>query len=255
MARPAKATAATTAGAIVERKTKVYTIPKGAGILFRIKSDAIIYDKTTGRNRQIRYCPNEPSVFADEQSDSAVRAHVLFENGILAALEQQPNLQDFLDLHPMNKANGGGTFEEVNTEAKAEVDLDNEFLLHDAVALVRNKSIDELMPVAIYLGMDTNQKNAELKRELLMEAKGNPKRFIEMFDNPQVQVRAIIKKAVDFQILNAKEDGMFWFDSNRMIIATPVGQDTIKVMTQFCLTEKGSTALESIREELEKAEL
>jgi hypothetical protein len=27
------------------------------------------------------------------------------------------------------------------------------------------------------------------------------------------------------------------------------------VMTQFCLTEKGSTALESIREELEKAEL
>jgi hypothetical protein len=45
MARPAKATAATTADAIVERKTKVYTIPKGAGVLFRIKSDAIIYDQ------------------------------------------------------------------------------------------------------------------------------------------------------------------------------------------------------------------
>jgi hypothetical protein len=45
MARPAKVTAATTAETIVERKTKVYTIPKGGGILFRIKSDAIIYDK------------------------------------------------------------------------------------------------------------------------------------------------------------------------------------------------------------------
>jgi hypothetical protein len=54
MARPAKATAATTAETIVERKTKVYTIPKGGGVLFRIKSDAIIYDKTTGRNRQIQ---------------------------------------------------------------------------------------------------------------------------------------------------------------------------------------------------------
>ena len=255
MARPAKATAARTAESIVERKTKVYTIPKGSGILFRIKSDAIIYDEITGRNRQIRYCPNEPSIYADEQSSNAIRAHVIFEEGLLAVPPQQSNLQEFLDLHPMNRANGGGTFELVNTEAKAEIDLDNEFLLHDAVSLVRNKSIDELMPVAIYLNMDTNQKNAELKRELLMEAKGNPKRFIEMFDNPQVQVRAIIKKAVDFQILNAKEDGMFWFDSNRMIIATPVGQDTIKVMTQFCLTEKGSTALESIREELEKAEL
>ena len=255
MARPAKATAATTADAIVERKTKVYIIPKGGGILFRIKSDAIIYDKETGKNRQIRYCPNEPSVYADEQSSNAIRSHILFEEGLLAVPATQANLQEFLDLHPMNKANGGGTFEVVNTEAKAEIDLDNEFLLHDAVSLVRNKSIDELMPVAIYLGMDTNQKNAELKRELLMEAKGNPKRFIEMFDNPQVQVRAVIKKAVDFQILKATNDGMYWFDSNRLIIATPVGQDTIKVMTQFCLTEKGSTALESIREELEKAEL
>ena len=254
MARPSKATAAKTAETL-DRKTKVYTIPRGAGILFRIKSDAIIYDNETGRNRQIRYCPNEPSVYADEQSSNAIRAHVLFEEGILAVPANQANLQEFLDLHPMNRANGGGTFELVNTEAKAELDLDNEFLLHDAVSLVRNKSIDELMPVAIYLNMDTNQKNAELKRELLMEAKGNPKRFIELFDNPTVQVRAIIKKAVDFQILNSKEDGMYWFDSNRLIVATPVGQDTIKVMTQFCLTEKGSTALESIREELEKAEL
>lgn len=254
MARPAKATAAATAEKI-ERKTKVYTIPKGAGILFRIKSDAIIYDKETGRNRQIRYCPNEPSVYADEQSSNAIRAHVLFEEGVLAVPAENANLQDFLDLHPMNKANGGGTFELINTEAKAEIDLDNEFLLHDAVSLVRNKSIDELMPIAIYLGMDTNQKNAELKRELLMEAKGNPKRFIELFDNPTVQVRSIIKKAVDFQILNSKDDGMYWFDSNRLIVATPVGQDTIKVMTQFCLTEKGGTALESVKEELEKAEL
>jgi len=254
MARPSKATAAKTAETL-DRKTKVYTIPKGAGILFRIKSDAIIYDNETGRNRQIRYCPNEPSVYADEQSSNAIRAHVLFEEGILAVPANQANLQEFLDLHPMNRANGGGTFELVNTEAKAELDLDNEFLLHDAVSLVRNKSIDELMPVAIYLNMDTNQKNAELKRELLMEAKGNPKRFIELFDNPTVQVRAIIKKAVDFQILNSKEDGMYWFDSNRLIVATPVGQDTIKVMTQFCLTEKGGTAFESVKSELEKAEL
>jgi hypothetical protein len=254
MARPSKATAAKTAETL-DRKTKVYTIPRGAGILFRIKSDAIIYDNETGRNRQIRYCPNEPSVYADEQSSNAIRAHVLFEEGILAVPANQANLQEFLDLHPMNRANGGGTFELVNTEAKAELDLDNEFLLHDAVSLVRNKSIDELMPVAIYLNMDTNQKNAELKRELLMEAKGNPKRFIELFDNPTVQVRAIIKKAVDFQILNSKEDGMYWFDSNRLIVATPVGQDTIKVMTQFCLTEKGGTAFESVKSDLEKAEL
>ena len=68
-----------------------------------------------------------------------------------------------------------------------------------------------------------------------------------MFDNPTVATRATVKKAVDFQILMAREDGMFWFDSNRLIIATPVGQDTISVMTQFCMTEKGSQTYETLK--------
>jgi hypothetical protein len=161
----------------------------------------------------------------------------------------------FLELHPGNKANGGGLFEEVNTEYKAEVDINTEFILHDAIGLVRNKSIDELMPVAIWLGVDTNQKNAEIKRELLLEAKANPKKFIELFDNPTVVTRATVKKAVDFQILMAREDGMFWFDSNRLIVATPVGQDTVSVMTQFCMTEKGAQTYETLKQELQKLEM
>lgn len=255
MARPARATTAPKVEGAVERKAKIYHMPKGGGIIATVKSEAIIYDPETNTNRQIRYCPNEASVFSDEQSSFAVRKHIVFENGSIYVPAEQPTLQRFLDLHPSNRANGGGLFEEVNTEFRAEVDINEEFILHDAVGLVRNKSIDELMPVAIYLGIDTNQKNAEIKRELLLEAKARPKRFIELFDNPTVSTRAIVKKAVDFQLLNAREDGMYWFDSNRLIVATPVGQDTISVMTQFCLTEKGGTVYETLKEELQKLEL
>ena len=145
-------------------------------------------------------------------------------------------------------------FEEVNTEHNAEIDINVEFLLHYAIGLIRSKSVDELIPVAIWLGIDTGQKNAEIKRELLLEAKGNPKRFISLFDNPTVTTRANVKKAVDFQMLLAREDGMYWFDSNRLIVATPVGQDTISVMTQFCMTEKGGTAYETLKTELQKLE-
>ena len=255
MARPARAAAAPKAEDATERKARVYSIPRGGGIISTIKSEAIIYDAETNTNRQIRYCPNEASVFVDEQSSFAVRKHVVFEGGLLYVPAEEPTLQKFLELHPGNKSNGGGLFELVNTEHKAELDINTEFVLHDAIGMVRNKSIDELMPIAIYLGMDTNQKNAELKRELLMEAKARPKRFIELFDNPTVAARAVVKKAVDFQLLNAREDGMYWFDSNRLIIATPVGQDTVSVMTQFCMTEKGGTVYETLKEELHKLEL
>tara|TARA_R110000851_G_scaffold24725_3_gene71335 strand:- start:1459 stop:2226 length:768 start_codon:yes stop_codon:yes gene_type:complete len=254
MAKSTKAPAAKTAESVQVRKPKIYTIPKGGGVLFRMKSDAVVLDKKTGMNRQIRYCPNEPSIFVDEQSSNAIRSHILFEEGILSTEPNQPNLQDFLDLHPFNKENGGGVYLEVNTESNAQEELDTEFLLHDAVSMVRSKSMSDLLPIAIYLNMDTNQKNSELKRELLLEAKSNPKNFIGLFDNPTVKVRSVVKKCVDFQILNSKPEGMYWFDSNRFIIATPSGQDTVSVMTQFCLTEKGSLVFETIKEELAKAE-
>ena len=236
----------------IERKAKIYSVPSGGGIIFQIKSEAIIYDAQSNTNRQIRYCPNEASVFADEQSNFAVRQHVIFENGILYVPAEKPNLMKFLDLHPGNRANGGGLFEEVNTEHKAQLDVDTEFILHDAIGLVRNKSIDELLPVAIYLGVDTNQKNAEIKRELLLEAKANPSKFIQLFDNPVVQVRASIKKAIDFQILRYKEDGMYWFDSGRLIISTPAGQDTVEVMARFCLSEKGSILYNELKSQLDR---
>jgi hypothetical protein len=79
-----------------------------------------------------------------------------------------------------------------------------------------------------------------------------------MFDNPQVQVRAIIKKAVDFPDFNMpKKMECIWFDSNRLIMCyTCWTRHHVRVMTQFCLTEKGSTALRIYpNEELEKAEL
>lgn len=235
-----------------ERRGKIFHIPFGGGIIYSIKSEAIVYDPKTNTNRQIRYCPNEASVFADEQSSFAVRQHIVFENGMLYVAPENPTLMRFLELHPGNRTNGGGIFEEVNTEHKAQIDVDTEFILHDAIGMVRNKSIDELLPVAIYLGVDTNQKNAEIKRELLLEAKANPKKFIELFDNPVVKARATVKKAMDYQILKAKEDGMYWFDSGRLIISAPAGQDSVEVMSRFCLSEKGSTLYNELQDTLSK---
>jgi hypothetical protein len=192
------------------------------------------------------------SVWADEQSENIIREQIVFINKNLLVQYTKPNLQKYLDLHPDNVANGGKVFHLVDTEKKATVELDKEFMTLDAVGMVRDKSIDELLPVAMYLGIDTNQKNMEIKRELLREAKANPKRFIEMFDNPVVKVKSTIMSAVDFQILRADQDGLKWYDSNRLIVATPAGQETIEIATRFCLSEKGAMVLDEIESQLSK---
>lgn len=235
------------------KKDKVYAINKGGGIWYKLKQNNItIFDEETGRVRQLRYSPNEMSVWADEQSENIIREQIVFINKNLLVQHTRPNLQRYLDLHPDNIANGGKVFHLVDTEKKATVELDKEFMTLDAVGLVRDKSIDELLPVAMYLGIDTNQRNMEIKRELLREAKANPKRFIEMFDNPVVKVKSTIMSAVDFQILRADNDGLKWYDSNRLIVATPAGQETIDIATRFCLSEKGAMVLEEIENQLSK---
>ena len=84
-----------------------------------------------------------------------------------------------------------------------------------------------------------------------MEAKNNPTGFVKMFDNPAVRTRSAIMQASDFQILDNRSDGMYWFDSGRLIVSTPAGMDSVDVMTRFCLTEKGAPVYEQILERLE----
>ncbi len=235
------------------KRDKIYTINKGGGHWYKLKQNNItIFDEETGRVRQLRYSPNEMSVWADEQSENIIREQIVFINKNLLVQYTRPNLQKYLDLHPDNIANGGKVFSLIDTERKATIELDKEFMAFDAVGMVRDKSIDELLPVAMYLGIDTNQKNMEIKRELLREAKANPQRFIEMFDNPVVKVKSTLMSAVDFQILRAATDGLKWYDSNRLIVSTPVGQDTIDIATRFCLSEKGAIVLEEIENQLSK---
>lgn len=235
------------------RKQKVYQLVEGGGVWFKLnQGDITVYDKEKDAIRAIRYAPNEPSVFLDEQSANARRAHIIFTDKMLGVPANQPNLQNYLDLHPGNVKNGGGVFYEINNERKTDTLLQDEFVIHDAISLIREKSIDELIPVILYLGISLEQRNQEIRRELLIEAKSNPKAFIELFDNPLVKMRASISLAASNGILRINQDGVFWAESNRLILATPVGQDGVDMMTKFCLSEKGSLVHQEILKRLEK---
>ena len=234
-----------------EKKPSMYTVLNGGGIWFKLRQTNItVFDEETQTVRQLRYSPNEMSVWADEQSENIIREQIVFRKKTITVPYNKPNLKNYLDKHPDNTANGGGVFHMVDTAKKAEVEIETEFAVVDAVAMVRDKSIDELLPIALFLNIDVNQKNIEIKRELLTHAKVNPKNFMSMFDNPSVQVRSTIMSAIDFQILNNKESGLFWYDSNKLIVSTPAGKDTLDIATRFCLSEKGSMVLEEIERQL-----
>ena len=230
-----------------------YEITKGGGVVFMLPQKGVtVYDKENDTVMEIRYCPNEPSVFVDEQSENAVRESVIFERGKLFVPRQKPNLKKFLELHPANKENGGSIFKIVYKKKDAREELEKEFLVSDAVSIVRDRDINDLLAIALYYGVNINAATSEIRYNLLRIAKSKPKEFLQSLDSPEVTCRSTIKQASDYQIISLKANGVYWFDANTLIVSVPVGQDPTDTMVRFCLTEKGASTLSLIEERLDK---
>jgi hypothetical protein len=233
--------------------SRVYQTVNGGGIVHMIQSKGItIFDEDSGQVREMRYCPNEPSIWRDEQSDSARKEAVVFRNGNLIVPRTKPNLMQYLDRHPGNQANGGNNFKLVDNNKDAQINLEKEFSVSEAIIAVRDKSIEELLPIAIYFGMNINRNASEIRFDLLQKAKKNPSEFLGAFDSPIVKVRALVKQCESYQIIALKNDGAYWFDSNKMIVANPAGHECDDTLARFLMTEKGATTRSSLEERLEK---
>jgi len=176
----------------------------------------------------------------------------MFRDGLLYVPYTKPNLIEYLSKHPGNKANGGNRFELVDNAKTAEEQLNNEFQTLDAVQMVRDKHIEELLPIAMFYNMSIDRPSSEIRFDLLQEARSNPAEFISAFDNPVVGVRSTIKTAEMYQIIKTDENGSYWFDSGRLIVSTPVGQDSVDVLTRFCMTEKGSLVLGELEQKVSR---
>ena len=252
---PKKSTGITISSGSVEpltdRSIKRWIAPKGGNVFMLSASEATIQDKDTGNIRVLRYCAGENSVWRDEQSEYATKSPIVFRDKNLFVKSEEHNLQRFLELHPGNMANGGSLFYMEDNSAKIEQTVDDEFLIHDAVTLLRSKDLDELMAVAISFSIDTDRPASEIKHDLLIKAKASPQSFIDSFDNPVVTMKAKLRQAEKMQIVKLDEDAIRWYDTNKVIIIVPPGKDPMDIFVRYCLTEAGSAIVSQIDKELE----
>lgn len=224
--------------------------PKGGNVLMLGQQNLTVYDDASGKVRELRYCASENSVWRDEQSEHATKSPIVFRDKNLFVKADQPNLQRFLELHPQNMANGGARFYMEDNLAKVEKTVDDEFLIHDAVTLLRSKDLDELMAVAISFSIDTDRPASEIKHDLLIKAKSSPQTFIDSFDNPVVAMKAKLRQAEKMQIVKLSEDAIRWYDTNKNIIIVPPGKDPMDIFVRYCLTEGGAAVVAQIDKEL-----
>ncbi len=256
--KPTPATSMKVASPKIRTKAKAkgsveYELTKPNGAIYMMRNTGYnLFDKDSGEMRNVRYSSNEPSIYRDEQTLNPIKSPIVFQGGKLFVENSKPNLIAFLDNHPQNEENGGSTFRRVDTAKKVQVELSSEFLVVDAIGLIRSKPLDDLLAVAVSRSMDVDRPVEEVKHDLLVYAKRNPKLFIDAFDNPAVRTKATVKQADSYQIIKVSSDSVKWFDTNKLIVSVPAGKDPVDVFVRYLLTESGSAVLSEIESQLSK---
>jgi len=234
-----------------EKKVVEYELLQPGGIMYLLNTGPIsVYDKDSDSIRSIRYIPQENTIYTEEQTAKPIKRPIVFQNGRLFVNPNQPNLARFMDMHPMNKANGGKVFKKVDHSQDAALNMSSEFKVVDALSHPREKPVSDLIAVATALNFKTDRPIDELKHDLMVYAKKNPGDFIEAFDNPIIEAKALVKKAIDYGVISINKGKVSWTDTNNYILSVPVGRDAVEVVARYCLTEDGSSVLSEIKRQL-----
>lgn len=234
-------------------KDRVYTLMHDISPLtYTIKSRNIYYfDEEKGYERELKYTLNQKTPFVDEFKGEARLGHVVFEDGILTVPKEKQTLQKLLSLyHPdLNKK-----YQEFDAEAEAIDELEEIESEVDALIAARQMDIDEAEAIMrVELGSSVSEMTSkELKRDLLVFAKRNPKHFLELANDENIAIRNVGIKAVEANILKLAPDQRTfkWASNGRKLMTVPFDENPYSALAVWFKTDEGIEVYQTIEKRL-----
>lgn len=155
------------------------------------------FNKRTGKTHTMRWSTNQPSFFVENQSKNAadiLDAEIVFEFGTLKVYQNNPNLQKFLHIHPLN----GILFKEysaVEESRKNVVDKKTKakaYGLIETIGSATNRAICSLINSSYIDAWEYGQ----VEEAIYNYAETNPKEYIAYCEDPTVKVKGVAKTAL-----------------------------------------------------------
>ena len=236
-----------------EIKDRVYYLKNGKKPLSRsIKAAGIYYfDEEKGYERELKYCQNQKTPFVDEMKGDQRLEHIIFRAGNLFVSREQTVLQKLLSLyHPSKDL----LYEEYKPEGIAADEIDVLNIQVDALIAARNIDIDMAEAIMrVEKGSEVSQLSSkELKRDLLVFARNNPKLFLELADDENVMLRNFGIRAVEAGILRLSSDqrNFLWGSNGRKLMVIPFDEHPYTALAHWFKTDEGMEIYSNIEKRL-----
>tara|TARA_R100000030_G_scaffold99954_1_gene91949 strand:+ start:129 stop:896 length:768 start_codon:yes stop_codon:yes gene_type:complete len=215
------------------------------------KYPLLYFDAEKKEQRALRYATNQASPFLDEQKGEVTLGHIVFKDGSLMVPKEYQALQKLLSLyHPdLNKR-----YAEVKPVEQAKDDLID--LEIEIMALNAARGMDIEQSEAILrteIGSEVNELSSkEIKRDLIRFAKRNPRLFVELANDENVELRNFGIKAVEADIIRLSGDQRtFTIGKNqRKLMSVPFDENPYSALAAFFKTDEGVEIYKSIAKKL-----
>ena len=236
-----------------EIKDRVYYLKGNKKPLSRSIKSAGIYwfDEEKGYERELKYCENQQTPFVDEMKGDQRLSHIIFRNGALYVPREKTILQKLLSkYHPEREK----LYYEFKPQVIAENELDWLEFEVEALTIARSMDIDLAEAIMrVEIGSSVNELSSkELKRDLLLFAKRNPKLFLELTTDDNVQLRNFGIKAVEAGIIRLSSDqrNFLWGSNDRKIMTVPFDEHPYSALAAWFKTDEGMEIYSNIEKRL-----
>ncbi len=211
------------------------------------------FDEEKGYERELKYCSNQRTCFVDEMTGDQQLEHIVFRNGALRVPKEKTVLQKLLSLyHPHRDV----LWKEHRPVAKAANEID--IIEMEIAALNAAQSIDIDMAEAVLrveVGSKVSEMSSkELRRDLLLYAKRNPRLFLALVNDDNVQLRNFGIKATEMGIIKISGDQrtFSWGTNGRKLMTVPFDEHPYTALAHWFKTDEGMEVYSNIEKRLNK---
>ena len=214
-------------------------------------SNIFYFDEEKGYERELKYTSNQRTCFVDEMNGEQRLEHIIFRNGALMVPKNKTVLQKLLSLyHPHREK----VYKEHKPKQIAANEIDMIELEIDALNAAKNLEVDLAEAVMrVELGSKVSEMSSkELKRDLLIYAKKNPKLFLELVSDENVMLRNFGIKATELGIIKLSQDQrvFMWGSNNRKLMNVPFDEHPYSALAAWFKTDEGMEIYSNIEKRL-----
>ena len=209
------------------------------------------FDEEKGYERELKYTSNQRTPFVDEMIGEQRLEHIIFRNGALVVPKTKTVLQKLLSLyHPQRDK----LYYEWKPQVEAESELEVIELEISALTSANNLDIDIAEAVMrVEKGSEVSKMSSkELKRDLLIFAKKNPKLFLDLVNDENIVLRNFGIRATEMGILKLSPDQrtFSWGSNDRKLMNVPFDEHPYSALAAWFKTDEGMEIYSNIEKRL-----